>query len=98
MIKMYVMKTCPHCEYVEKQVVGDDRFQVIDIGEHVRNLKQFITLRESNPAFDEAKRVGDLGIPCYVREDGSVTLESVDVGLQPMPDGPAFSLDNPGHC
>lgn len=98
MIKMYVMKTCPHCEYVEKQVVGDDRFQVIDIGEHVRNLKQFITLRESNPAFDEAKRVGDLGIPCYVREDGSVTLESEDVGLQPMPDGPACSLDNPGHC
>lgn len=42
MIKMYVMHTCPDCEYVEKQVVGNPNFEVIDIGKHVRNLKQFI--------------------------------------------------------
>lgn len=90
---MYVMKTCPHCEYVEKQVVGDKRFKVIDIGEHVRNLKEFLRLRDSNVAFTEAKKVDDVGIPCYVLEDGTVTLESVDVGLEPMPDGPACSID-----
>ena len=67
MIKMYVMHTCPDCEYVEKQVVGNPNFEVIDIGKHVRNLKQFIKLRDTNPAFDEAKAVDDLGIPCYVR-------------------------------
>jgi glutaredoxin-related protein len=74
MIKMYVMHTCPDCEYVEKQVVGNPNFEVIDIGKHVRNLKQFIKLRDTNPAFDEAKAVDDLGIPCYVLEDGTVTL------------------------
>ena len=42
MIKMFVMETCPYCEYVEKQVVGNDKFQVIDISKHVRNLKQFL--------------------------------------------------------
>ena len=61
MIKMYVMHTCPDCEYVEKQVEGNPNFEVIDIGKHVRNLKQFIKLRDTNPAFDEAKAVDDLG-------------------------------------
>ena len=64
------MHTCPDCEYVEKQVVGNSNFEVIDIGKHVRNLKQFIKLRDTNPAFDEAKAVDDLGIPCYVLEEG----------------------------
>ena len=62
MIKMYVMHTCPDCEWVEKQVEGNPDFEVIDIGSHVRNLKQFLDLRDSNPAFDEAKKIGDVGL------------------------------------
>lgn len=99
MIKMFVMKTCPHCEYVERQVEGNPEFQVIDIGQHVRDLKQFLDLRDRNPAFNEAKRIGDIGIPCYMLEDGSVTLYSKDVGLEPMPEdnfGDACSIDGSG--
>ena len=98
MIKMFVMHTCPDCEYVEKQVEGNPDFEIIDIGKHVRNLKQFLDLRDSNPAFDEAKAIGDVGIPCYVREDGSVTLYSKDVGLEPRPEnmGAACSIDGRG--
>lgn len=101
MITMYVMKTCPYCEYVERQVVGNDNFRIVDIGAHVRNLKQFLKLRDNNPAFDGAKKIGDVGIPCYVREDGSVTLNSSDVGLVPMPDdeasaGLSCSIDGSG--
>ena len=84
---MFVMETCPDCEYVEEQVKGNPNFEVIDIGKHVRNLKQFLDLRDSNPAFEEAKKTGDVGIPCYVLEDGTVTLMSVDVGLNPRPSG-----------
>ena len=50
MIKMYVMQTCPDCEYVEKQVEGNPNFKVIDIGKHVRNLKEFLKLRDTHPA------------------------------------------------
>ena len=96
MIKMYVMKTCPYCEYVEKQVENNDQFKIVDIGAHVQNLKEFLDLREQNSAFDEAKEIGDLCIPCYVREDGTVTLSSEEVGLVPMPDGPACSIDGTG--
>lgn len=92
------MKTCPYCEYVEKQVVNDPRFEVIDIGKHIRNLKKFLNLRDSNPAFDTAKDIGDVGIPCYVLEDGTVTLSSNDVGLEPMPEpeGESCSIDGTG--
>ena len=95
---MFVMHTCPDCEWVEKQVENNSNFEVIDIGKHVRNLKQFLDLRDSNPAFDEAKVIGDVGIPCYVREDGSVTLYSKDVGLEPRPEhlGEACSIDGRG--
>jgi len=96
MIKMYVMQTCPDCTYVEEQIKDDPRFEIIDIGEHVRNLKEFIRLRESNPAFDEAKKIGDLGIPCYVLEDGTVTLYSKNVGLKPRPDGLSCGIDGKG--
>ena len=99
MIKMFVMQTCPYCEYVEKQVEGDPRFEVIDIGKHVHNLKQFLDLRDNCPAFDEAKKIGDVGVPCYVLEDGTVTLSSKDVGLEPMPDdssGASCSIDGSG--
>ena len=44
---MYVMQTCPDCEYVEKQVEGNPNFEVIDIGKHVRNLKEFLKLRDT---------------------------------------------------
>ena len=81
---MYVMKTCPYCAYVMKQVVGNSHFKVIDIGEDVHDMKEFLKLRDNNPAFDEEKATGDVCIPCYVREDGSVTLSSKDVGLEPL--------------
>jgi glutaredoxin-related protein len=99
MIKMFVMQTCPYCEYVEKQVKANPHFEVIDISKHVRNLKQFLDLRDNHPAFDEAKKIGDVGIPCYVLEDGTVTLSSKDAGLEPMPDentGASCSIDGSG--
>ena len=81
---MYVMKTCPYCAHVMKQVVGNPHFKVIDIGEDVHDMKEFLKLRDNNPAFDEEKATDDVCIPCYVREDGSVTLSSKDVGLEPL--------------
>ena len=81
---MYVMKSCHYCAHVMKQVEGNPEFKVIDIGEDVRYMKEFLALRDNDPAFDEEKATGDVCIPCYVREDGSVTLMSKDVGLEPL--------------
>ena len=81
---MYVMKSCPYCAHVMKQVEGNPEFKVIDIGEDVHYMKEFLALRDNDPAFDEEKATGDVCIPCYVCEDGSVTLMSKDVGLEPL--------------
>jgi glutaredoxin-related protein len=97
MIKIYGMKTCPDCRAAERQAEGNPRYEIIDIGEHVRYLKEFLRLRDSNPVFDDAKRNGYAGIPCFVLEDGTVTLSPEEAGLQPEPiDGPACNIDGSG--
>lgn len=96
MIKVFVMQTCPDCAQVKKEAGNDSRFEVIDIGEHVRHLKQFLALRDHNPAFDEIKRRGQVGIPCFVLEDGRVTFDWEDVSLSLVSDGSSCSLDGKG--
>ena len=39
------------------------------------DLKDYLGLRETDRAFEGAKQKGALGIPCFVLEDGCVTLE-----------------------
>ncbi len=75
MIKIYGMPTCPYCAYVDEQVKGDKRFKVIDIGENVRYMGAFMRLRDKSAAFDHSKEIGDIGIPAFVLEDGTVTLK-----------------------
>lgn len=97
MIKVYGMPSCPDCSYVDEQIKDDDGFDVIDIGSDVRLLKEFIRLRDGNPAFDEVKKNGSIGIPCFVKEDGSATLVPEKVGLKSRPaDGAACSIDGSG--
>ena len=74
MIKVYVMQTCPDCADIKDQLREDPRYEVIDIGEHVRNLKQFLTLRDNNPAFAPIKERGSIGIPCFVDEEENVAF------------------------
>ena len=82
MIKIYGLPTCPYCDYIHEQVQGrESEFEYINIGEHVRNMSAFMRLRDNNPAFDHSKEIGDIGIPAFLLEDGSVTLDPADVGL-----------------
>lgn len=97
MIKIYGMKTCHDCKFVAGQIKNDKRFVMIDIGEQVQDLKTFIHLRDHNPVFDAAKATGSVGIPCFVLEDGTVTLNPEDVGLKGFSsEGASCSLDGKG--
>lgn len=94
MIKVYGMPSCPDCARVEEQVRGNDSYELIDIGRNVRDLKAFLRLRDSNPVFDEAKKAGAAGIPCFVLEDGKVTLDPAEAGI--APGGPSCRIDGSG--
>lgn len=96
MIKVFVMQTCPDCTRVKELAKTDARFELIDIGEHVRNLKQFLSLRDNHPAFDRVKQHGSVGIPCFVLEDGSISFSLEDVNLPEIEEGSSCSLDGKG--
>ncbi len=98
MIRIYGMATCPDCTYVEAQVEGNDNYEIIDIGRHVRDLKAFLRLRDTAPAFEGVRRRGIVGIPCFVLEDGTVTLVAEEAGLRSRPtgEGAACNLDGSG--
>ncbi len=81
MIKIYVMSTCPDCQDIKRMACGDDRFQVIDLGEHVHNLREFMRLRDTHPKFRVARERGLVGIPSFVLEDGTVTFKPAEAGL-----------------
>jgi hypothetical protein len=98
MIKIYGMKTCPDCVAVDKQVEGDSRYQVIDIGEHVSLLKEFLRLRDTHPVFDEVRKKGYAGIPCFVLEDGTVTLNPEEAGLKSGSTGRASCCIDGSGC
>lgn len=96
LVKVFVMETCPDCTQVKAQLRDNPQFQLIDIGEHVRNLKEFIRLRDHSAAFDAAKAKGALGIPCFLLPDGTVRFSMDDVVIEETPDGAACSLDGSG--
>lgn len=96
MIKIYGMKSCPDCSFVDEQVKDNKDFQIIDIGDHVRNMKEFINIRDTDPAFDTVRGTGAVGIPCFVLEDGTVTLKPEDVGLRSRESGAACRIDGKG--
>ena len=99
MIKIYGMATCPTCAYVKEQVKGNDKYEIINLDEHARNLKEFLKLRDNHPAFDKVKQRGTIGIPCFVLEDGSITFKPEDLGLMsepPVVEGPACNIDGTG--
>ena len=95
MIKIYGMTTCPYCDYVHEQIKGrESEFEYINIGENIRNMGAFTRLRDTNSAFDHSKEVGDVGIPAFVLEDGSITLDPADVGLVEYSGASACSIED----
>ena len=66
------MESCPDCAYIDEQVKGKDGYEI-----------DFLKLRDSSPAFDDARKNGYIGIPCFVLEDGTVTLDPEMAGLHP---------------
>ena len=96
MTKVYVTATCPDCSEVKARLSGNPDFEIIDICSHVRNLKEFIRLRDSSPAFDAIKANGSIGIPCFVTDDGRVSFDAGEHIAKRLPSGASCSLDGKG--
>ena len=75
-MKIYGSMLCPDCVRCREEL---DRagvnYEFLDFGDNLKNLKEFLKIREGNPLYDEARREGNNGIPCLVEEDGRASLD-----------------------
>lgn len=76
MLKIYGSMLCPDCvkcrEELDKAGV---EYEYLDFAENLKNLKEFLKLRDDSSLFAEIRREGKIGIPCIQRPDGSITLD-----------------------
>lgn len=76
MIKIYGSMLCKDCVQCREDL---DRagvsYEYLDFAENLMHLKAFLAIRDSNSLFDEVRKNGSIGIPCIVKDDGSITLD-----------------------
>ena len=99
MIKVYVMESCPACVEVKQRYSNNPDFELVDIGNQARNLKEFLVLRDTHPAFVKVRERGNIGIPCFIKEDGTViiSLKKFEDSFEPVyAEGAACNLDGTG--
>ena len=76
MLKIYGSMLCGDCVQCRKELDASGiAYEFYEFGDNLANLKAFLSLRDSLPLFDDVKKQGSIGIPCMIREDGSVTLD-----------------------
>ena len=80
MIKIYSMNTCPDCIYVEEQIQGDNRYEIMDIGSHVKYLKEFLRI-VITALFLMKRKKWERRHSMLCSKDGYVTLIPEEAGL-----------------
>ena len=67
---------CPDTLYaINRRCEAGAELEFKNLSASLADLKAYLALRESSPLFDGPKARGSLGIPCFVLEDGTLTLD-----------------------
>ena len=83
-MKMYSSDICKDCRAFKALIVErgiEGAFEIVDITENTQNLREFLKMRDNEAVFEAVRERGAIGIPCFVRDDGNVTLDE-DVALE----------------
>ena len=76
MLKIYGSMLCPDCvKCCQELKEAEVPFEYCDFGDSLLHLKEFLKLRDEQPVFAEVRAAGKIGIPCIVRDAGTITLE-----------------------
>lgn len=77
---MYGTKNCPDVREARRHIsVSGLAVEFRSFDDSVASLKEFVRLRDSRVEFDEVKKNGSLGIPCFVTEEGKIYFAIEDV-------------------
>ncbi len=87
MITIYGADICIDCRNLKailKQRNIENQFTYIDITQSTDNMRAFLTIRDHEAIFEEIRNWegGAIGIPCFVMENGTVSLETDAVFAQ----------------
>lgn len=79
-IIMYGSGICSDCVRAEEQLRGrsDIHLDYRVITQDTKILKEFLSYRDQEPVFNKAKEKGYIGIPFFILEDGTKTLDIND--------------------
>ena len=76
MLKIYGSMLCPDCvKCCQELKEAEIPFEYCDFVDSLLHLKEFLKLRDEQPVFAEVRAAGKIGIPCIVRDAGTITLE-----------------------
>ena len=54
------MKSCPDCVEVKARYKDNPAYELVDIGQQARSLKEFLVLRDNHPAFAKVRERGKI--------------------------------------
>ena len=103
-ITMYGAPICGDCVTRKEQLANIENLELDyhDITASTANMREFLKYRDQESLFDDIKREGRIGIPFFILEDGTKTLEIEKyVQLQEVERKSlisACSLDGKGNC
>ena len=71
---------CPDTLYaVMKLKESNVDFDFVNLSADLASLKKFLAVRESNAIYDAVRANGGIGIPCFVKADGTATLDLSEI-------------------
>ena len=75
MLKIYGSMLCPdRVQCREELDRAGVEYEYLDFGDSLKNLKEFLAIRDHSSLFDSIREAGSIGIPCIMEEDGSIAL------------------------
>lgn len=80
-LQLYGSHLCKDTIYAITVLAGRGMdYDFVDISGGMPNLKAFLRIRDGHPKlFDPVRAADEVGIPCFVRPDGSITLSLEDI-------------------
>lgn len=74
-MRIYGTMQCPDCVECCKDLDASGiHYTFLEFSDNLKNLKEFLKIRDTEPLFDQCKLEGKIGIPCIVCDDGSIKL------------------------
>ena len=76
MIRILGSMLCKDCVQCRQELdAAKVNYEYCEFSDELKYLKEFLALRDKEPVFAQVRQEGRIGIPCIIREDGTLTLD-----------------------